>query len=163
MNTDAFYQTVAGLCFTLLGLWWAIVQFRHDEWMFDLPHRRVAYSVHLSFLVPGIMSLGAMTMGDVKLIWRLVFISASVFGLAAMLFLITSGMPALGGRLVPLGRWLSVLLYALITIVAAAPNLSQLLAPELKPLQVEGLLLTLLVFLGASLAWSLLMAPKQNT
>ena len=31
MNTDAFYQTVAGLCFTLLGLWWAVVQFRHDK------------------------------------------------------------------------------------------------------------------------------------
>ena len=162
MNTDAFYQTVAGLCFTLLGLWWAVVQFRHDEWVSDLPHRRVAYSVHLSFLVPGIMSLGALTMGDIKLIWRLVFISAAVFGLAAMLFLITSGMPTIGGRLVSLGRWLSVLLYALIAIIAAAPNLSLLFAQELKPLQIEGLLLTLLVFLGASLAWSLLMAPKRN-
>jgi hypothetical protein len=162
MNTDAFYQTVAGLCFTLLGLWWAVVQFRHDEWMADIAHRRVAYSVHLSFLVPGIMSLGAMTMGDIKLIWRLVFISASVFGLAAMLFLIASGMPPLGGRLVPLGRWLTVLVYALIAIIAAAPNLTLLFAPELKPLQVEGQLLTLLVFLGASLAWSLLMAPKRN-
>ena len=162
MNTDVFYQTVTGLCFTLLGLWWAVVQFRHDEWMADLPHRRVSYSVHLSFLVPGIMSLGAMTMGDVKIIWRLVFISAAVFGLGATLFLITSGMPALGGRLVPLGRWLTVLLYALISIIAAAPNLTLLFAPELKPLQVDGLLLTLLVFLGASLAWSLLMAPKRN-
>jgi hypothetical protein len=162
MNTDAFYQTVAGLCFTLLGLWWAVVQFRHDEWMSDLPHRRVAYSVHLSFLVPGIMSLGALTMGDIKLIWRLVFISASVFGLAAMLFLITSGMAATGGRLVSLGRWLSVLIYALVAIIAAAPNLTQLFAAELKPLQVEGLLLTLLVFVGASLAWSVLMAPKQD-
>ena len=33
MNTDAFYQTVAGFCFTLLGPWWAVVQFRHEEWM----------------------------------------------------------------------------------------------------------------------------------
>jgi len=47
-------------------------------------------------------------------------------------------------------------------IIAAAPDLSLLFAPELKPLQIEGLLLTLLVFLGASLAWSALMAPKRN-
>jgi hypothetical protein len=159
---DAFYQTVAGLCFTLLGLWWAVVQFRHDEWMADAAHRRVATSVHLSFLAPGIMSLGAMTMGDVKLIWRLVFISAAVFGLAATVFLITSGMAAIGGRLVPLGRWLTVLLYALIALIAAVPTATQRFAPGLQPLQVEGLLLTLLVFVGASLAWSLLMAPRRN-
>ena len=73
---DAFYQTVAGFCFTLLGLWWAVVQFRHAEWMRDLYQRRAAYSVHLSFLVPGIMSLGAMIAGDVKILWRLVFIVA---------------------------------------------------------------------------------------
>ena len=63
---DAFYQTVAAFCFTLLGLWWAVVQFRHAEWMNNLRQRRAAYSVHLSFLVPGIMSLGAMIAGDVK-------------------------------------------------------------------------------------------------
>ena len=33
MNADAFYQTVAGFSFTLVGLWWAVVQFRHEEWM----------------------------------------------------------------------------------------------------------------------------------
>ena len=84
---DAFYQTVAAFCFTLLGLWWAVVQFRHAEWMNDLRQRRAAYSVHLSFLVPGIMSLGAMIAGDVKILWRLVFIVACGFGILAMIFL----------------------------------------------------------------------------
>ena len=84
---DAFYQTVAAFCFTLLGLWWAVVQFRHAEWMNNLRQRRAAYSVHLSFLVPGIMSLGAMIAGDVKILWRLVFIVACGFGILAMIFL----------------------------------------------------------------------------
>ena len=110
---DAFYQTVAAFCFTLLGLWWAVVQFRHAEWMNDLRQRRAAYSVHLSFLVPGIMSLGAMIAGDVKILWRLVFIVACGFGILAMIFL-SVGAPAdgakpRGGFFIRQGRWLTIL------------------------------------------------------
>lgn len=165
MDTNAFYQTVAGLCFTLLGLWWAVVQFRHDEWMSEVRLRRMAYSVHLSFLVPGIMSVGAMTMGDIKLIWRLVFITAAAFGIVAMLYLIAGGAPAAGmrgGWRIQLGRLLTVALYALIGGVAVVPSVSTVFGAGLQPLQVEGLLLTLLIFLGASIAWSLLAAPRQQ-
>jgi hypothetical protein len=165
MNTDAFYQTVAGLCFTLLGLWWAVVQFRHEEWMADPGWRRMAYSVNLSFLVPGIMSLGAMVAGDIKIIWRLVFILASAFGILAMALLairspLSSSDGATGGFLIRQGRWLTIVLYALIALVAAAPDLVGNLNTNLKPLQVEGLLFTLLVFLGVSVAWDFLAAPK---
>jgi cell division protein FtsW (lipid II flippase) len=161
---DAFYQTVAGFCFTLLGLWWAVVQFRHAEWMRDLYQRRAAYSVHLSFLVPGIMSLGAMIAGDVKILWRLVFVVACAFGILAMLFL-TVGASAGGGRthgsfFIRQGRWLTIALYALIAIVAAQPSLAGIFGGSLKPLQVEGLLLTLLVFVGVSVAWDFLAEPQ---
>ena len=161
MDTNAFYQTVAGLCFTLLGLWWAVVQFRHDEWMADARLRRMAYSVNLSFLIPGIMSLGAMTAGDIKLIWRLVFFAAAAFGMVAMLYLMTGGASPRAGWAV-IGRGLTLLLYALVAVIAIAPNLSTIIGAEMKPLQVEGLLLTLLVFLGATVAWSLLAAPKHD-
>jgi hypothetical protein len=162
---DAFYQTVAGFCFTLLGLWWAVVQFRHAEWMRDLYQRRAAYSVHLSFLVPGIMSLGAMIAGDVKILWRLVFIVACAFGILAMIFL-TVGASAAGakphrGFFIRQGRWLTIALYALIAIVAAKPTLAGVFGGTLKPLQVEGLLLTLLVFVGVSVAWDFLAEPQS--
>ena len=162
---DAFYQqTVAGFCFTLLGLWWAVVQFRHAEWMRDLCQRRAAYSVHLSFLVPGIMSLGAMIAGDVTILWRLVFIVACGFGILAMIFL-TIGNSAAGakphhGFFIHQGRWLTVALYALIAIVAAKPTLAGVFGGSLMPLQVEGLLLTLLVFVGVSVAWDFLAEPQ---
>ena len=124
---DAFYQTVAAFCFTLLGLWWAVVQFRHAEWMNNLRQRRAAYSVHLSFLVPGIMSLGAMIAGDVKILWRLVFIVACGFGILAMIFL-SVGASAGGAKparrlLHPPGALADHCLYALIAIVAAKPTL----------------------------------------
>ena len=161
---DAFYQTVAGFCFTLLGLWWAVVQFRHTEWMRDLYQRRAAYSVHLSFLVPGIMSLGAMIAGDVKILWRLVFIGACAFGVLAMLFLTVRTSTDSGkthhGFFIRQGRWLTIALYVLIAVVAARPDLAGVLGGSLVPLQVEGLLLTLLVFVGVSVAWDFLAEPQ---
>lgn len=159
---EAFYQTVAGFCFTLLGLWWAVVQFRHDEWMSDQRWRRLSYSVHLSFLVPGVMSLGAIAAGEIKIIWRLVFVLACTFAIVALLVLHRQGPDAraLHGWFIRQGRWLTILLYVLIAVVAVVPTISTLFGQELKPLQIEGLLLSLVVFLGASVAWDFLATPK---
>ena len=125
----------------------------------------MAYSVNLSFLVPGIMSLGAMVAGDIKIIWRLVFILASAFGIIAMLLLAVRSRSSgnLGANhsfFIRQGRWLTILLYTLVGVVAAVPSITGVLGANLKPLQVEGLLLTLLVFLGVSVAWDFLAAPK---
>ena len=163
MNADAFYQTMAGFCFTLLGLWWAVVQFRHEEWMADPVWRRLVSAVHLSFLAPGIMSLGAMIAGDLKIIWRLAFVLASVFSIVAMLNLLVVGrVPARGqrGSFITIGRWVIILLYVLVAVVAFDTSLVQIISKDIKPLQVEGSLLTLLVFLGVSIAWDFLAAPK---
>lgn len=168
MNVDAFYQTVAGFCFTLVGLWWAVVQFRHEEWMADPAWRRLVYSVHLSFMVPGVMSMGAMIAGDLKIIWRLVFIISCAFGIIAMIYLTAMARAASRGKggayqgwFIRGGRWVTILLYALVAIVAADTDVVQILAADIKPLQVEGLLLTLLVFLGVSVAWDFLAEPKH--
>lgn len=166
MNEDAFYQTVAGFCFTLVGLWWAVVQFRHEEWMAHPAWRRLVYSVHLSFMVPGVMSLGAMAAGDLKIIWRLVFVLASAFAIVALITLTQlarragGAPPAHRGWFATGGRWAMALLYALIAVVAIDTSLVKLISPAITPLQVEGLLLTLLVFLGTSVAWELLAAPR---
>jgi hypothetical protein len=160
---EAFYQTVSTFCFTLLGLWWGVLQLRHDDWVNDLWRRRMAYSVHLSFLVPGVMSLGAQTAGDIKIIWRLVFIVAGVLGIVATIFLISvttrGGYPQ--GWFPRYGRWLSVLLYAVVVLVAISPAFTKIFGPDIKPLQIEGLLFTVIVFLGVGQAWDFLAQPKQ--
>ena len=56
---DPFYQSVTSFSFTLMGLWWGVTQFRHEEWMGDRDLRRMASSVYFTFLVPGVMSLAA--------------------------------------------------------------------------------------------------------
>ena len=75
MNTDAFYSIVSGICFALTGLWWTVVESRKD-WIKDPQLRSLAGGVYASFLVPGVMSLGAQIGGDNKLVWRSVFVVA---------------------------------------------------------------------------------------
>ena len=162
---EAFYQTVATFCFTLLGLWWGVLQLRHDDWVNDPARRRMAYSVHLAFVMPGVMSLGAQTAGDIRIIWRLVFIVAGVAGIAATVFLIaaTSGRGAPQGWFTRYGRWLAVALYTLVVLLAIFPNsTAAVFGPDIRPLQIEGLLFTVIVFLGVGHAWDFLAEPKRK-
>jgi hypothetical protein len=152
---DAFYQTVASFAFTLLGIWWGVLQLRHDEWIGQPARKRMAYSVHLAFLIPGVMSLAAQTAGDVKIIWRATFLLAALLGAGANVLLIRSS-AGRGGPFARYGRWFTVALYLLVAIFAFDPTLAGLFGGDVKPLQVEGLLLTALVFLGVSLAWEYL-------
>ena len=157
---EAFYQTMSGFCFTLMGLWWAVVQFRHDEWMGDPNQRRLAYSIHLSFMVPGLMSLVAMAAGDMKIIWQVGFALAGLFGAGTMIFFVAgTNLKNAHGWVIRRARWLIIVLYVLVALLAINPALAQDLL-GLKPLQLEGLVLSLLVLLGVSCAWDLLAEPK---
>jgi hypothetical protein len=156
---DGFYQTLISICFTLMGLWWAVVQFRHDEWMNDPDHRRMAYAVYLSFLVPGMMSMGSLVSGDVRFIWQAVFVVSAILGGATTFFMFQSVKKgAAHGWLFQGGRWVVIALYALVALFAIDPGL----AAPLKPLQVEGLLLSGLIFLGVNFAWTLMAHPKES-
>jgi len=154
---DTFYQTVSTFCFTLLGLWWGVLQLRHDEWTTDPQRRRLAHSVYLSFLIPGAMSLGSQLAGEARWVWQVVFLVAAVFGLVSTLFFIRSTVAA--SSLMRRARWLVLVLYGLIAVFAAFPDWAAI--SGLKPLQVEGLVLALLVFLGVNFAWAYLAEPKR--
>ncbi|MCX6032865.1 MAG: hypothetical protein NT169_26715 [Chloroflexi bacterium] len=160
---DVFYQTVATFSFTLLGLWWGVLQLRHDEWINDPARKRLAYSVHLAFLTPGVMSLAAQVAGDVKIIWRATFVLAAVLGAIATVLLIrgSTGRETPAGWFTRFGRWLTAGLYVLVAVFAFEPTLANLFGGGMKALQVEGLLLTLLVFLGVNVAWEFLAQPKS--
>jgi hypothetical protein len=43
MDTTAFYAASSALCFTLLGFWWVVVQFRHAELTRDVASRRFTF------------------------------------------------------------------------------------------------------------------------
>src|SRR3954468_20690010 len=124
MDTGAFYATTSAVSFTLLGFWWVVVQFRHDEMTRDPGRRRLAFVVSLHFILPGLMSLGALLTADAPLVWRLTFGSAGVAGMAAVV-LASRGIADPTGAIATIGRfeWLAFPLYLLITVVAVAPEL----------------------------------------
>jgi hypothetical protein len=126
MLTD-FYVAFATVCFTLLGLWIIVVQTRHGEWRHSAIHRRRAYGVALHFSLPGLMSLLSLVDPASTALWRICF-----------------AIVAAGGVL------------ALIALVAVAPGMVADLGVLARPLRVEAVLLTILVFLGVNVAWLLL-------
>jgi hypothetical protein len=126
MLTD-FYVAFATVCFMLLGLWIIVVQTRHGEWRHSAIHRRRAYGVALHFSLPGLMSLLSLVDPASTALWRICF-----------------AIVAAGGVL------------ALIALVAVAPGMVADLGVLARPLRVQAVLLTILVFLGVIVAWLLL-------
>ncbi len=150
-----FYSTVAGICFTLLGLWWVVVQFKFDAWSADPARRRTSRHVSMYFLVPGIMSLFAILSARLTTLWRIGFGVAAAIGLVESLLLIGASRPVPGNRI----RWavtaLTAIVYVLVAIVAIDPTLAADLPGNPRGIEVEGVLISILLFIGASFAWAM--------
>ena len=159
---ESFYATAASLCFTLLGFWWAVVQFRHHEWMANEGRRRMAYSLSLHFFLPGIMCLVALVPDDARIIWRITFGLSGLLGIVATVLIVATTKADTGSmRLIRVGEWLIAPLYAIITLLAINPGFVNSLGIGLTPLEVEGLTMGVLIFLGVNLAWILLAEPTN--
>ena len=161
MDTATFYATTSAVSFTLLGFWWVVVQFRHDEMTGDRGRRRLAFVVSLHFILPGLMSLGALLTGDAPIVWRLTFGTAGIAGVISVI-IASRGVTDPTGAIATVGRyeWLALPLYLLLTVVAFWPELIRD-DFQLMPLQVEGVVMTFLVFLGIIFAWALFTEPHQ--
>jgi hypothetical protein len=147
-----FYISFSAVCFTLLGLWLIVVQTRHAEWRGSPLRRRRAYGVALHFSLPGLMSLLALVNPSSSALWRTSFAIAAIGG-AVVLIAVRGPAPGKLG----LAAYMSVIvLYALIGILAIAPRIVSGLGLEATPVRVEAVLLTILVFVGANVAWLLL-------
>jgi hypothetical protein len=157
---ETFYQTVAQLCFTLLGLWWLVLQTKYAEWIGNRRRQRMATNISLYFLLPGSMSLVALLAAQTRPLWQVAFLIASGIG-AAETFFLTSGSArkraTVASRTLP---WLGAALYALIVLVALLPGIPQQYG--VAPLTVAGVLLTLLIVLGVSLAWRFFIEPRPD-
>ena len=151
MDVTAFYSIVAGTCFTLVGLWWNVVQ-SHKEWFEDENTRSLTAGVYASFVIPGVMSLGAQVSGTSPLIWQFVFVLSAATGMAGTLRLINRTQSANAIGLFRRNRWAVVVLYGLVILFGIAPGLGTALT-GMEPLQVEGILLVILIIIAHGLAW----------
>ncbi len=153
---DTFYSTAAQICFVLLGLWWLVVQFKHGAWMQVPARRRMAFNVSHYFVLPGIMSLIALLSGNNKFIWQASFILAGAIGAFETVSIISNAdVSTLRPQGVRIGGWVQLVLYILVVLFAIDAALGQPIHLGLQPLELEGLCIGLLLFLGVNLAWTL--------
>lgn len=162
MNQTEFYGVVSAINFTLLGLWWVAVQGRLDVGG-DAAVRRMAYFVSLQFVIPATVSLLAQVAPDVPEVWRFAFAFAGVAGGIGVALLAAELWRSTDSTVVP---WafaiVGIPVYVVVTIVAIAPTVIADMGLVLEPIEVEGLLLSALVFLGVQEAWFVAMTPRRE-
>ena len=150
---DTFYTTVAQASFTLLALWWVLLQIRHDEWFNDTAYRRSVYDVSLYFLLPGMMSLGSLLAVEEPWIWRANFALFGAFGFVwSVLLVARRGRLQAAQLMVRLSDAVSVMLFGLVVLAALWTTFPDDLGIDLKPLEAEGFLIGGLLLLGVTLA-----------
>lgn len=150
MNVSTFYALFSATCFTLVGLWWGVVQ-RDLRWAHDPAQRRAVGGVYLAFLLPALMGLFAQVGGaDDPFVWRLSFIVIAAVGLAVTLRLLATD-DDVGVRSIRAG---AVGVYAVVAVIGTFPQLAD--GFGLRAIQAEALLLVLLVALGHALVWRFL-------
>jgi hypothetical protein len=161
VDITTFYVTVSTISFTLLGLWWVVVQSR-ESWRHDVARRRMAYAVSLHFLLPGAMSVLSLVAPGVGWLWRLTFASAGLIGIVAAGYVVRTLREEYDApRTVRIIEWIAIPIYATVAVIAVAPELAGNLGLGLTPLQVEGLILAILLFFGVQAAWVLMVEPPR--
>ena len=159
MDLSAFYSLLAGTSFTLVGLWWVVVQSR-PAWRADADRRRLAAGTYISFLLPGLMATLAQISPDTPLLWRISFGSCALVGLWSTVGLLRRERSAAVVGTFRRFRWVALVLHLATLVLGVAPELAR--AAGFTPLIVGGVLLVLLVVLAHGLTWDFLMEPEPD-
>jgi hypothetical protein len=160
MDINTFYAVTAATSFTLVGLWWSVVRDK-KEWFQDDVIRRLAGGVYASFLIPGLMSLSAQVGGTSQsIIWQLIFVISGATGIYYSRRLIQETHVADLYGPFSKNRWVVPTLYGIVILFAIFPGLSRLFG--LQPLQMEGLLLSMLILIAHMLTWEFMTATIQK-
>jgi hypothetical protein len=151
-----FYATLAQASFTLLGLWWVLLQIRHDAWFTDVAYRWAVYDISLYFLLPGMMALGSLLAVQEPTIWRVVFAVLGAVGVVESAVLV-AGRRVLRthGALLAFVDWVSLVVYGLVVLVAVWTRLPERVGLGLRPLEAEGSLVAVLLLIGITLGAAL--------
>ena len=158
-----FYSTVAQASFTLLALYWVLLQLRHDEWFRDAAYRRSAYDVSLYFLLPGMMSLLSLLAVEQTWIWRASFVLFGTVGLAeSLLMMARRGQLQTAGVLVWVADLASAAAYGFAVLIAVWTDFPQDIGLDLRPLEAEGIVIATLLVLGVVLAAAMFVTTGEH-
>ena len=161
MDVNAFYALFSTTCFALVGLWWNAVAARIKAFK-DPRMKRDATGVYFSFLIPGMMGLGAQVTGSDTPLWRAVFVAGALIGLFVWIQIIRTSPKVENPGFFRRNRWIVLVLYALILLGSLGLD-KMVSATGITPIQVEAVLLCLLVLAGHGLSWETLMEVTPAT
>ena len=132
------------------------------DWLKHDDTRAFAGGIYLSFLIPGVMSLIAMVSGDNK-----IHLAGNLCHRRRAGHVLHDQLDLENARLTtgPIGpfrryRWIVIVLYLLVLIFGAFPELAKPL--NLLPLQVESILLALLILIAHGLTWEFMTQPEEQ-
>jgi hypothetical protein len=150
MDISTFYALFSATCFTLLGLWWTVLQL-NSAWIGVEEERRAVGGVYLTFLLPALMGLFAQVGGaETPIIWRVSFVVVAVVGCISTLRLLRILRTASDKK--PRAKYLATLvIYVLVAIIGAYPEIARNF--DILPIQAEAILLILLVLVGHGMVW----------
>jgi hypothetical protein len=160
---ERFYETLALAAFALLGLWWVVVAERRREWSVLPYRRRQAYSVSLYFTMTGVMSLISLISADHPALWRLAFgIAGGIGAVEVVLSLLRASSEPVRERRGQQLLALTLPFYLLIVAIAIRPTLAPDVGIDLKPLETEAVVVSVLLVLGINYGWLLFMEPPNS-
>ena len=159
---EDFYSTFATVSLTVTGLWMYVASVRFRDWMADRDHFRRASAVSVQLAFPGLMSLFALINPASSVLWRVVF--GVVSGVAAMLLVALIMRSAnRWARVNEIGNWIAVLIFALVVLVAFAPEVVDETGLPDAPRRAEFFLFCLLLVDGLVVAWTMLFREAQES
>jgi hypothetical protein len=159
MDIATFYALFSATCFTLLGLWWNVVQ-AYPDWVDDPRKRRAVGGVYLVFLLPAVMGLFAQVGGvTAPGVWHLSFFVVAVVGCWAVGRLLAT-MRSERDPHSPRKYVAALVVFVLVGLVAALPG-AAVTVTGLRPLQTEAFLLSLLVLVGHGLVWDFMVSARS--
>jgi hypothetical protein len=143
---EVFYSSLAGISFTLLGLWWVVMQFRYELFMSKTTMRLTAYAATLYFLAPGVISLFAVLSIEEESLWRYGGLLGGLLGLGASALALRSG---------ELGRAQRVEEIIMLVFFVLILALSFITTPVLglKPILIVAIVDIGVLVLGVQFAW----------
>jgi len=160
MDISTFYALFSATCFTLLGLWWNVVQ-NNPGWTVVVEERRAIGGVYLTFLLPALMGLFAQVGGaETPTIWRVSFVAVAIVGFVStirLLRVLRERTPA--GNRPRLKYAVALLIYLLVAVIGAYPEVADPL--DVTPIQAEAILLILLVLVGHGLVWDFMVRAQR--
>jgi hypothetical protein len=150
MDISTFYALFSATCFTLLGLWWNVLQL-NTAWVGVENERRAVGGVYLTFLLPALMGLFAQVGGtETPAIWRVSFVAVAIVGCISTLRIL--GVLRTASDPQPRAKYVATLaIYLLVAIIGAYPEIAKGIG--ILPIQAEAILLILLVLVGHGLVW----------